>query len=382
MSSFKISKLPFYWRLSNYDDRNNNVVFDNFKFEFEFERNHNLLIQKRDPSLNEALNLVYQQEYNIGYLQDGNIHSKSYGSDFLHFLKMQLQNNNHIEKVLEIGCGGCFILKELKKDGYDVTGIDSSPFAAISGSKFDINVIQDFFPSNKLIGKFDLIFHVDVLEHIDDYKGFLSSQFDILNDDGLIIVNVPDASESIELGDCSMAMHQHLNYFSEDSLASVLCSAGFTINSVVKASYGGSLYAVASKVKPSHSKIFTSSNNCDTFTNNVSVSYNRILEKINFIRNLNNRSIGFYVPLRALPYISGLEDHEGLRFFDDTNHWHNKFFDGIDIPIENFEDLTLNPVTDLFIMSLTFGDVIKNKIFSRFGSSINVLTLRELLSNQ
>ena len=34
----------------------------------------------------------------------------------------------------------------------------------------------------------------------------------------------------------------------------------------------------------------------------------------------------------------------------------------IEIYIENFNDLKLKPVSDLYIMSLTFGDVIKNKV--------------------
>ena len=89
--------------------------------------------------------------------------------------------------------------------------------------------------------------------------------------------------------------------------------------------------------------------------------------------------MGFYVPLRALPYISKLEVYDGFRFFDDTDHWHMNAFDGIDVPIENFEDLNRNPVTDLVIMSLTFGERIKTKVFEQFNSKINVLTLSDLI---
>ena len=36
------------------------------------------------------------------------------------------------------------------------------------------------------------------------------------------------------------------------------------------------------------------------------------------------------------------------------------------------------PVTDLVIMSLTFGDVIRNKVRKEFGDKVNVTTLGEL----
>jgi hypothetical protein len=70
---------------------------------------------------------------------------------------------------------------------------------------------------------------------------------------------------------------------------------------------------------------------------------------------------------------------KGFRFFDDTDHWHRNFFDGVDVPIENFNDLKIKPVSDIIIMSLTFGGRIKEKINSTFGNQINVLTLNELI---
>ena len=77
-------------------------------------------------------------------------------------------------------------------------------------------------------------------------------------------------------------------------------------------------------------------------------------------------------------FIAKKEIYSGFRFFDDTSHWHQHFFDGIDVPIENFQDLVQRPVTDLVIMSLTFGDVIRNKVRKEFGDKVNVTTLGEL----
>lgn len=94
----------------------------------------------------------------------------------------------------------------------------------------------------------------------------------------------------------------------------------------------------------------------------------------------NNESLGFYVPLRALPYISALNLKYSYRFFDDTPHWHNKYFDGINVKIENFSDLVKAPVENLIICSLTFDKVIFKKIKKEKSLKIKIIKLQEIIS--
>lgn len=378
---FAIDSLPFYWRLSNKNDRARNLVNSKFPFEFEFDDRHNLLIQKRNAEVLQALNIVYQEEYNIGYLQDQNLIAKEYGTDFFEFLQSYVFSRKKIDTVLEIGCGGCVMLSKLQSLGCTVTGIDSSPFAFNEGQKKGITVIQDFFPSQILRDKFDLIFHVDVLEHVDDYVGFLRSQHEQLNDNGLLVVNVPDASESIKLGDFSLAMHQHLNYFSIDSLKLVLESSGFEVLAIKRAGYGGSIYAVAEKKLLYSDHVFPTHNEENSFLFLAAKCSDKFSRTVYEILSYPKNTIGFYVPLRALPYVSKMQLTHGFRFFDDTPHWHNLFFDGTDVKIENFNDLLQNPVSHILVMSFTFADVIKSKINRQFGDSIQVLTLIDILES-
>lgn len=383
MMDIQIERLPFYWRLSPKKmGVNSNVVDDYYPFSFGFDSANGLVVQKRNQNVLAALECIYKEEYNIGYLQDGNEIAKPYGNDFISFLFNILKKNTNIKKILEIGCGGCIVLDKLNKNGYDVYGMDSSPFAAAEGRKKGIDVITDFFPSSQLPGKFDMIFHVDVLEHIDDYPNFLTHQYEQLNDDGLIVVNVPDATDSIMTGDISMAMHQHLNYFTVISLSKVLINSGFEVLSINKAGYGGSLYAVGKK-KSNKNNISTHSfreDDYEKFTIRADKVINSFGEYSNRVLSNRHHTLGLYVPLRSLPYISKQDINGGFRFFDDTNHWHMNYFDGVNVPIENFNDLKQNPVTDMIVMSLTFGDVIRNKIIKEFGDRINVVTIGDLIS--
>jgi hypothetical protein len=85
------------------------------------------------------------------------------------------------------------------------------------------------------------------------------------------------------------------------------------------------------------------------------------------------------MPLRVIPYLSAMDMFDGFRLFDDISHWHKGFIDGLDVPVENFDDLKENPVDDLFIMSFTFGEKLKAKINKQIPK-VNVHTIEEILS--
>lgn len=377
----KIDNLPFYWRLAK--DTSNNIVPSNMEFVFDWDEKLSLLKQKRNSNTLEALHIIYQQEDNIGYLQEVNTIARSYGTDFLIFLKKELKKIiPEGANILEIGCGGCVLLEELKNDGHRVLGIDSSPFAVSEGKKRGIRVINDFFPSPKITESFDLIFCVDVLEHIDDYTSFINEQISWLNPNGLIVVNVPDATESISIGDISLAMHQHLNYFTAKSLNALLKQSGLVNINIEASNYGGSLYACGKKTiqdKDIDNTLADATGNStkelDLYEKKSEKNISKLRSHISNMTKLK-KSIGFYVPLRALPYLCSLTDIN-FRFFDDTPHWYGKKFDGVDIEIENMNDLIADPVDVLYIMSLTFGKTIKTKILSSIDRPIEINLLED-----
>lgn len=384
MNKLTIAQLPFYWRLATPQEKRSSIVGDRYPFAFDLRSDLGLVIQQRNADVLAALNLVYQQEHNIGYLQDGNELARPYGTDFMRYLDDVLAGHQGIRNILEVGCGGCVLLSDLQKRGYATTGIDSSPFAAIEGRKKGVRVLTDFFPSPKLTEMYDMIFHVDVLEHIDEPVAFLKQHRERLNAGGVVVINVPDATESIAIGDISMAMHQHLNYFTEASLKNTLEASGFQVLSVDRAKYGGSLYAVGRRLEDGEwNSVISRSPGAaiEEYTAFVEKAHGVIAavgRAVAQTRSVPGSTLGFYVPLRSLPYISAIPVTEPFRLFDDTGHWHRKEFDGLDVPIENFGDLKKQPVSDIIIMSLTFGEVIKKKMAAEFGTAIRVSTLSEL----
>jgi 2-polyprenyl-3-methyl-5-hydroxy-6-metoxy-1,4-benzoquinol methylase len=375
----KFEQLPFYWRLK--EKNSPNIVPDFRPFQFDFDESLQLLIQQRDKETLFCLEQIYKAESNIGYLQDANEIAKPYGIDFMDFIERSI--NYYLPQtrnILEVGCGGCTILSQLKQKGFEVLGVDPSPIAKRDGENKGIQIIQEFFPTSKYTELVDLIFHCDVLEHVSDPVQFLNNQRNQLTENGIIIISLPDCNEGIGIGEISMTMHQHLNYFDSESLRNTVEAAGLEVLTIEVAKYGGSLYCCARK---NNIIDYTAKKGIYKFEKFLSLSEKqtfKVLEKIKSKLENNEETIGFYVPLRTLPYLSKLKIFEGFRFFDDTHHWYDRAFDGVEVYIENFSDLANKPVDHLFIMSLTFGSVIKNKINENIQGIKSITTLREILS--
>lgn len=378
-TGIRIQRLPFYWRVTD-SPLEQSIVPNVLPFELTFDAALGVFHQKRNRRVLECLATIYQKEPNIGHNQEASNWKDSYGNDFYECIARAISSgSNKPKRVLEIGVGGCVILEKFKNNGYDVLGIDPSPFSSREGQKKGINVVQDFYPSKKILGTFDLVYHSNVLEHINDPVGFLRYQYDQLNDGGNVVFAVPDCTAPLRHGDVSILYHQHLTFFTKDSLLRMTQEAGFTDVDVRTAGYGGNLYCVGKKRKDrkrhnvSYGKLGTSP--LLRFVRSHKRLMSNFSHYLTHVLNDRKRSFGIYAPLRALPYLAMMNRYDGFRFFDDTSYWHRKYFDGITIMIENFDDLKRTPVTDVLIMSPTFGDIINGKIRAHFGRKVRVKKL-------
>jgi SAM-dependent methyltransferase len=92
-------------------------------------------------------------------------------------------------KVLEIGCGEGIFLEELKKRGFDVSGIEPSITAVKRARMKGLNVQQGYFSSEMLDNKnFDIIVMSHVLEHMPNPSEILKTIASLLHDDGLLFL--------------------------------------------------------------------------------------------------------------------------------------------------------------------------------------------------
>lgn len=370
--------LPFYWRLTNEMNPPDGIP-DRMPFSLEYK--DGLLVQSRTPQLLASLERIYNLDYNIGYIQEGYEIAKGYFEDFRAYVLEQVKASGPNLEIVEIGCGGAALLRELALQGHNVTGVDPSPVSIRASQRYNLKLVPDFFTSETEIGAPDVVYHMDVLEHVENPISFLAAQHSKMKPGAKLVVSVPDATESLELGDLSICMHQHLQYFTRESLVSTVEQAGFIVDDVTQSNFGGSLYlaAHASNGPLPH----------DTPSRPQIQDFGRFIHSSDlFSRNLRRDmqdfgEVAFYVPLRAMPYLyTGINDlsEDKIRFFDDTEHWYGCHFDGSSVPIENLSDLIRKPPPIVYIMSLTFGDLIEDRIMSSMTGSVIIRQLRDILN--
>lgn len=370
--------IQFYWRVTKEPNIPPNPVPDYLPFKLSFDKDKQLFIQLTDKRVLDCLELVYRQGNSIGYLQEGHSLAGGYSADFMRFIckYMQPVSPRGNSKVTEIGCGDGYLLQELKRLGYDVLGIEPS-YSSVSEKKQDISIINDFYPNSRPPHKSDYIIHYDVLEHIPNPESFIAEHGKDLHEDGKIIIAVPDCGPFLAMGDISPLVHEHFNYFDETSLQLTVEKAGFDVIAIEKSGHGGVLYCVACFSNGKGRK--NTANTDDKFRDFVTkqaIIRNNFISYINLLRE-RKQSFGFYVPLRAVPYLSIMEFHSGYRFFDDNTGWHNNYFDGFGPRIENMSDLVNDPVQNIIIMSITFADTIAGKIKNKVRVPINIRTLAD-----
>lgn len=169
----------------------------------------------------------YENQYNMGQASKYDL---ARFNTIVSFIKPFLSD---IEAcILEIGCSTGTLLSLLKKSGYkNVTGVDPSPACAEAAHKlFGIrvltNTLSDISFENQSV---DFLILAGVLEHIHDLGTALALLWNILKDDGIIYVAVPDASRYAEGEDAPYQEFslEHINFFGPDSLSNLLSVNGF-----------------------------------------------------------------------------------------------------------------------------------------------------------
>jgi SAM-dependent methyltransferase len=93
-------------------------------------------------------------------------------------------------KMLDIGCGDGFLWGRLAEHG-DVEGIEPDPHLVPPESSRRARIEFSTFPGRTRTERYDVIFMLDVVEHIEDDRGALRAAYDLLAPGGHLIVTVP-----------------------------------------------------------------------------------------------------------------------------------------------------------------------------------------------
>lgn len=181
--------------------------------------------------------------YDRDYYLDEEIFGESYQedggaeSDFIYPKRITELENWFSErgKVLELGAARGGYVNALAKRGWKAQGIDISEYAVGFGRKrYGVDLIAGTLESVDFQDTFDAIVMYQVLEHVPSPKKILEESYGLLNENGIIVIEVPNL-ESFDMKInkkrkmYSYDLPRHLSHFSPGFLQSELEKLGFSI---------------------------------------------------------------------------------------------------------------------------------------------------------
>lgn len=267
-------------------------------------------------------------------------------------------------KVFEIGCNDGLFLEQLKMRGQRLcVGLEPNSFAVkVARQTRGLTVYETFLDDSTARdalathGKFDLVVSRQVLEHVSNIEHFFKCADQLLANDGMIFIDVPDVGPGLSVGDCTIAWEEHVNYFTENVLTRALDQFGFAPVELKKFNYSGGTLAVLAERKNS-AKTFTPSRDfrslAETFDKRVEAYRAKLVATLKKARSSFDAVVIYGVGCRACTFVNGLRLAEFIDYaVDDQVERQHHLMPGSQLPIFSSQRLSERGKRSLVILAV------------------------------
>jgi len=158
----------------------------------------------------------------------------------------EIKKVKHSGKLLDIGTNMGFFLRKAKTAGFEVEGFEPSPsLAKIAADEFGLKIWNSYFSKDNLPAKsYDVITMIDVFEHITTPCPLLKDAFEVLKDDGIMCIKVPNGNYNKlklrlarltgrELQHELFNAYEHVAHYSQSTMKKMVESANFKIKKTI-----------------------------------------------------------------------------------------------------------------------------------------------------
>jgi SAM-dependent methyltransferase len=186
-----------------------------------------------DPSETCQLTTYYEQLVDPGY-GDGAAHRTL---QMCWLLRLGMAARMEARTLLEIGAGTGLLVAQARQIGLDAVGVEPSRSLVSEAQHIHgVELLQGTYPHSELDGRqFDLVYLVDVIEHVEDPVGLLAHCSAALAPGGMMIVVTPNVSSLAARLFGHRWWHlrlAHVGYFNHRSMGEACSRAGLAIHSV------------------------------------------------------------------------------------------------------------------------------------------------------
>jgi len=129
--------------------------------------------------------------------------------------------------ILDIGCGPGSLLDYFDKKKYSLTGTEYSDIEIKKAKKITQDIYKGDFLNIHFHKKFDIITMTEVLEHTQKPFDYLKKIYSDLNNNGLIVITVPNNDWMLMKGYKNDLTTMHLFYFNKKNMSEFLKKSGF-----------------------------------------------------------------------------------------------------------------------------------------------------------
>jgi len=249
-------------------------------------------------------------------------------------------------KLIDIGCNDGKFLKVLRDRGFKALyGLEPTKNMSEQASLAGFPVLRSLLNySNALevvqkFGKFDCVVIRQVLEHIEHLADFGAAIQNLLEPNGLLVIEVPDAQHHFDNSDYAL-WEEHINEFNFESLRNFLSLQGLEIIERYNSIFSGiCLTVIARKTSRINTNFEPASNSAESYrfwAQNFSVIKQKLNNQIGQTLKRNS-SVGLYgVGRRSSFLLNVTETIEKLSFaIDDNPAKQGKFLAGTSIEIKS-----------------------------------------------
>ena len=281
------------------------------------------------------------------------------------------------KKILEIGSFDGYLLDKISKNN-EVYGCDPSHEAKLLKKKYGNKRIKNVFYKKGVFRKkeFDVIIFRNLLEHIYDIRSFLKAVMYSLKDSGHIFIDVPNVKAIVESGSLGVFFHQHISYFSKNTITYTLNNNGFDVLKIYEGNPNLFVYAIKNK-KNNSLKIQNSDQN---FLKKNIIKSNKIKEKIIkiFCDKSNSRIVLFGMSALATTIVNFLPNKlrdKIVLLCDNDKEKHGKILCGYNKKITHPKSILKIDYDKLIICSYFFKKEIIQSISPYIKSKQKIILL-------
>ncbi len=274
------------------------------------------------------------------------------------------------KRVLEVGSGTLYIAEKVVRELGAESFIACDPALRDKTDLPNIEVYRQYFTWERFKDRpIDLVLSINTLEHIPDPFAHLTEIRRLLEpNNGTFFVVIPDCTRGFRAGDVGICVHEHLSYFTPETLTNVLMACGFVVtwihneeDTIIATAHPGQAAAPESDLSHVSEEFLT------IFEAEFRRKLDMARQLIDEHRQKRLAIHGCSVNLNNTLALLGIQSDPHITLFDGDSNKVGKYLPAFDTPIRASTDEVYRTMDAVIVSAMTYYDEIAKFLVSYHG---------------